>query len=159
VFINSAFVLEYYNVVAYTVLRPFRRTAVDYRLRPAVGVRGLLPLLNTCSNVLCFLITAHFVNMVFKCSAYGSRSGYDSQATDKTVTFHAFPSDPEIRRRWITANPRKDFVPTQHSRICSLQPDGSSKVLVHGSVVGVTVTARTDCCQRTAESTGLRARF
>jgi len=68
--------------------------------------------------------------MVFKCSAYGCRSGYHSQASDKTVTFHAFPSDPEIRGRWIRANPRKDFVPTQHSRICSLhfQPSDFSEI-------------------------------
>ena len=68
--------------------------------------------------------------MVFKCSAYGCRSGYDSQATSKTVTFHTFLSDLEIRRRWITANPRKDFVPIQQSRICSLhfQPSDFSEI-------------------------------
>jgi len=58
--------------------------------------------------------------MVYKCSAYGCKSGYDSQVADNTVTFHTFPSDPEIRDKWIRANPRDDFVPTKYSRLCSL---------------------------------------
>ena len=58
--------------------------------------------------------------MVFKCFAFGCKSGYDSQVTDKNMTFHAFPSNPEMHEKWIRANPRQDFVPTKHSRLCSL---------------------------------------
>jgi len=58
--------------------------------------------------------------MVFKCAAYGCKSGYKSSTVDKDVTFHSFPRDEELRDRWIRANPRKDFIPTKHSRLCSL---------------------------------------
>jgi len=58
--------------------------------------------------------------MVYKHSAYGCKSGYDSQVADDNVTFHTFPTDPEIRDKWIRANPRNDFVPTKYSRLCSL---------------------------------------
>jgi len=58
--------------------------------------------------------------MVFKCSAFGCKGGYDSHVTDKNVTFHTFPTNPEMRENWIRANPRQDFVPTKHSCLCSL---------------------------------------
>jgi len=123
VFINSAFVLSI--ITLSRILFCVYCCGV-----PASSCCWSTRIITSVKYLLCFLITVHFVNMVFKCSAYGCRSGYDSQVTDKTVTFHAFPSDPEIRRRWITANPRKDFVPTQHSRICSLhfQPSDFSEI-------------------------------
>ena len=58
--------------------------------------------------------------MVFKCAAYGCKSGYKSSTVDNDVTFHAFPRAQELRERWIRANPRKDFTVTKHSRLCSL---------------------------------------
>jgi len=58
--------------------------------------------------------------MGFKCSVSGCKSGYDSQTTDENVTFHTYPTNPEMRQKWIRANPRKDFLPTKHSRVCSL---------------------------------------
>lgn len=58
--------------------------------------------------------------MGFKCAAYGCKSGYATNTTGETVTFHAFPADPQLRDQWIRANPRKDFIPTQFSRMCSL---------------------------------------
>lgn len=62
--------------------------------------------------------------MVNKCCAFGCKSGYDSQhptdASGVRVTFHSFPQDNEVRQKWIRANPRKDFVPSKHSRMCSL---------------------------------------
>jgi len=58
--------------------------------------------------------------MVNKCSAYGCKSGYKTDNTDSNVTFHAYPRDPELRDKWIRANPRKDFIPSKHSRLCSL---------------------------------------
>jgi len=53
--------------------------------------------------------------MVYKCSAFGCKSGYDSQAADENVMFHAFPVKPDIREKWIQANPRQDFIPTKNS--------------------------------------------
>jgi len=58
--------------------------------------------------------------MGFKCAAYGCKSGYATNTSGETVTFHAFPADPQLRDKWIRANPRKDFTPTKFSRICSL---------------------------------------
>ena len=38
------------------------------------------------------------------------------------MTFHdhAYPTNPEMRQKWIRANPRKDFLPTKHFKVCSL---------------------------------------
>ena len=58
--------------------------------------------------------------MVYKCAAFGCKSGSKSNTDDSCVTFYAFPSDPQLREKWIKANPRKDFVVTKHSRLCSL---------------------------------------
>ena len=62
--------------------------------------------------------------MVNKCSAFGCTSGYKrkhDEATDPNVTFHAFPlHNKELCDRWVKANPRKGFVPSKHSKLCSL---------------------------------------
>jgi hypothetical protein len=67
--------------------------------------------------------------MVHKCAAYGCKSGYKStentadhqQEVQHKVTFHKFPiGNEELCDKWIRANPRKDFVPTKHSTLCSL---------------------------------------
>lgn len=68
--------------------------------------------------------------MVHKCSAFGCKSGYKGNADDSSVTFHCYPSDPQLREKWIRANPRKDFVPTKHSRLCSLHFQPSDFVAV-----------------------------
>ena len=34
--------------------------------------------------------------------------------------FHKFPRDATLCNKWNRANPGKEFVPTKHSRICSL---------------------------------------
>ena len=59
--------------------------------------------------------------MVNKCCAYGCKSGYVSHTPSETrITFHSFPADEKMREKLIRANPRKDFVPSKNSRICSL---------------------------------------
>jgi len=40
--------------------------------------------------------------------------------TDSSVAFHRFPKDPELLQKWIRAMARENFVPTEHSRLCSL---------------------------------------
>jgi len=75
--------------------------------------------------------------MVNKCAAYGCRSGYKNKDVDQTgdsdrITFHSFPlHNKELCDRWIRANPRKDFVPSKHSRLCSLHFKSSDFVEVH----------------------------
>jgi len=58
--------------------------------------------------------------MGFKCAAYGCKSGYATNTDADGVTFYSFPDDSVLRDQWIRANPRKDFIPTKFSRICSL---------------------------------------
>jgi hypothetical protein len=57
--------------------------------------------------------------MGHKCAAYGCKSGYSSDGR-KDISFHKFPQNEELQKKWIKANPRKDFVVTKHSRLCSL---------------------------------------
>ena len=77
------------------------------------------------------------LNMVNKCAAYGCRSGYKKKDVgekggDEKVTFHSFPlQNKELCDRWLRANPRKDFVPTTHSRLCSLHFTPNDFVEVH----------------------------
>ena len=63
--------------------------------------------------------------MVNKCAAFGCRSGYQGcpgiKEDGTKVTFHSFPiHNPELCGKWVRANPRKDFTPTKHSKLCSL---------------------------------------
>ena len=57
--------------------------------------------------------------MGYKCAAYGCNSGYATNKSNESVSFHAFPKDPELRDKWIRAISRQDYVPTKYSRICS----------------------------------------
>ncbi|ESO08035.1 hypothetical protein HELRODRAFT_169759 [Helobdella robusta] len=62
--------------------------------------------------------------MVNKCAAYGCKSGYKSNAAidaENKVSFHSYPvNDPELCAKWNKANPRRDFIPSRHSKMCSL---------------------------------------
>lgn len=57
-----------------------------------------------------------------RCPAYGCKNGYDSQRKQpdcKKVSFNLVPKDKELLDKWIRANPRKDWVPTKYTRMCS----------------------------------------
>jgi hypothetical protein len=64
--------------------------------------------------------------MVYKCSAFGCTSGYDStknvsKGDNIKVMFHRFPLKNEaLCNKWKQANPRKNFEPSANSRLCSL---------------------------------------
>ena len=62
--------------------------------------------------------------MVYKCAGFGCKSGYEGHSQQDAgikIAFHKFPiANKELCDRWIRANPRKDFIPTKHSRLCSL---------------------------------------
>lgn len=36
-----------------------------------------------------------------------------------TLIYYRFPNDPNLRRRWILATKRKDFIPSKNSSLCS----------------------------------------
>jgi len=72
---------------------------------------------------LCLVVGYRIIGMPNKCAAYGCKSGYSKTEvqTDEQVSFHAFPlSNKELCDKWIRANPRKDYVPSKHSKLCSL---------------------------------------
>jgi len=77
--------------------------------------------------------------MVNKCAAFGCTSGYkrkaqsvDDAAGSQKVTFHSFPlHDKQLCEKWLRANPRKDYVPSKNSRLCSLHFHPSDFVDVH----------------------------
>jgi THAP domain-containing protein 1/3 len=59
-----------------------------------------------------------------KCVAYGCKSGYKSQqrhAGYEKVSFHCVPwQNKALLAKWIEANPRMGWKPSEHSRMCSL---------------------------------------
>ncbi|KAG1660092.1 THAP domain-containing protein 1 [Nymphon striatum] len=62
--------------------------------------------------------------------SFGCRSGYKGETADRILSFHKFPlKDPELMQRWLRRLQRKNFVPTENSRLCSLHFDDSSFVL------------------------------
>ncbi len=44
---------------------------------------------------------------------------YNNNKKDKEVSFHKFFKDKLVREKWINAIKRKDFIPTNHYRVCS----------------------------------------
>lgn len=74
--------------------------------------------------------------MGYKCAAFGCKSGYRSQKsrqnTGEKITFHSYPlKDQILCAKWIHANPRKDFVPSKYSRLCSLHFTSGDFVEMH----------------------------
>ena len=58
--------------------------------------------------------------MVYKCSAFGCKSGYASDNIPNNITFHGYPlKNTDLCEKWIKANPRKNFRPTKYSKMCS----------------------------------------
>ena len=57
--------------------------------------------------------------MPYKCVAFGCKSGYLTNSNDD-LTFHCFPKDNDIAKKWINRICRKDFVASKNSVLCSL---------------------------------------
>ena len=65
--------------------------------------------------------TTVLYSMVNKCCAINCKSGYIGESTNLNITFHKFPiNNEELLRVWLKRVARKDFKPTQYSRLCSL---------------------------------------
>ena len=61
--------------------------------------------------------------MLHKCPAItcNCRSGYRGEKQDQKVTFHSFLlEDKHLLQTWLKRLARKDYVPTKHSKLCSL---------------------------------------
>lgn len=70
--------------------------------------------------------------MGYKCSVAKCKSGYvssksssNSSTTAKQISFFSFPKNDDLRKKWTRACHRERFVPTEHSRICSLHFEDS----------------------------------
>ena len=94
------------------------------------------------------------------CAAFGCRSGY-RECTGFTpdgikITFHSFPlNNPELCEKWIRcSNPRTDFVPSKHSRICSRHFRENDFVVAHSD----SNVSRRRLQQRSSEARRLRKR-
>jgi len=44
---------------------------------------------------------------------------YSNSMKQKELSFHKFPQDDTVRTKWIGNIKQKDFVPTEHHRVCS----------------------------------------
>lgn len=55
-----------------------------------------------------------------RCSAFGCKSGYDSEERNPDISFHSFPIDEPIRSKWIQSLQRDNFTPSKYSRVCSV---------------------------------------
>nr|CAH7769842.1 unnamed protein product [Callosobruchus chinensis] len=79
--------------------------------------------------------------MPYKCCVPGCRGNY---AKGERVHVFSFPTDTELRKRWISAVHRENFLPTQNSRVCHLHFE-KNNILWESSFyderTGVTVTA------------------
>ena len=90
-----------------------------------------------CAQCITYIhVLYQVVTMVNKCSAFGCKSGYKNNPIsgegDQKVTFHAYPlQNKELCDKWIRANPRKDFIPSKHSQLCSLHFKPTDFVEIH----------------------------
>uniref|UniRef100_A0A3Q3JKN7 THAP-type domain-containing protein n=1 Tax=Monopterus albus TaxID=43700 RepID=A0A3Q3JKN7_MONAL len=53
------------------------------------------------------------------CSAFGCSNRRNARTKEQGITFHTFPKDKVRRKAWTLALRRKDFVPSNHSVVCS----------------------------------------
>nr|CAD7424290.1 unnamed protein product [Timema monikensis] len=54
--------------------------------------------------------------MVASCSAYNCQERY---VKGGDITFHSFPKNEELKRKWVLLTRRQNFIPTQASKLCS----------------------------------------
>ncbi|XP_074549901.1 THAP domain-containing protein 6-like [Halichoeres trimaculatus] len=59
------------------------------------------------------------------CAAYGCYNRRNTESRSRGITFHKFPSDTGLRRRWEIALRRKGFAASESSKLCSdhFKPD------------------------------------
>ena len=91
------------------------RTSIYFFLRFFAIVTNHSPIKNIYLSVIYVLISRTFI-MVMSCSAFGCQNRFNK---DSNIRFHAFPKDPERRKKWIQAVRRVNFQPTAYDKICS----------------------------------------
>ena len=57
--------------------------------------------------------------MIKSCCVYKCNNKADKFAKAKNISFFRFPADKRKRLAWIKAINRENFIPNQHSKICS----------------------------------------
>uniref|UniRef100_A0A672HL68 THAP-type domain-containing protein n=1 Tax=Salarias fasciatus TaxID=181472 RepID=A0A672HL68_SALFA len=53
------------------------------------------------------------------CSAYGCGNRRNIENSTRGITFHKFPRDKKLKRKWELAVRRKDFTASEFSKLCS----------------------------------------
>ena len=53
---------------------------------------------------------------------------YSNTKRDQELSFHKFPKDESMKRKWLNAIKRKDFIPSEHHRVCSMHFQGGRKM-------------------------------
>lgn len=53
---------------------------------------------------------------------------YSNTKRDQELSFHKFPKDESMKQKWINAIKRKDFIPGELNRVCSLHFQGGRKM-------------------------------
>ena len=71
-------------------------------------------------SLLFFIWSLQFTNMVNKWCAPGCRSGYVTQNGDEQIklSFFKFPTDQELRKKWIHKVPRRGWMPASNTVLC-----------------------------------------
>ena len=54
-------------------------------------------------------------NMVVACCAFGCKNRHGKPGTK----FYRFPTDPDLKAKWLAVIKREKWEPTEYSRICS----------------------------------------
>jgi len=57
--------------------------------------------------------------MTVTCCVPGCKTGYRSNKNPEKIATFQFPKDKNLRQKWIRAIPRKDWIPTNSSRVCA----------------------------------------
>ncbi|XP_045489069.1 uncharacterized protein LOC110997796 isoform X2 [Pieris rapae] len=83
------------------------------------------------------------------CSVLGCKSRSERKLHE--ITFHLFPSNPDIKIKWLEATGRKNWHPTKFSRICSLHFHGASFVYRGKKVQLKPYSVPEKCVNKTSE--------
>ena len=84
-----------------------------------------------------------------KCAAVSCKSGYDGWINLNGITFHKFPADESVLKKWLRRIFREDYKVTVHSRLCSIH---------FQEIDFVSESSDTNSTRRTKKKAGLQKR-
>ena len=57
--------------------------------------------------------------MVYTCYMPGCTTAYKFNKSDKKITLFGFPSDENLKKKWVVAIPRKEWQVSKNHKVCS----------------------------------------